>query len=109
MDVSDIFIFSCRGRGRGSPRRQEGGGQFLIENPRGGGVFQERGRGGGGAEGAGRVSAGNLGGRGAKYFVSGPTCPPSHREQEDDRRATTNVQHRFVLFFLLSFLLVCSP
>ena len=29
----------------------------------------------GGAEGAGRVSAGNLGGGG--YFLSGPKCPPS--------------------------------
>ena len=27
---------------------------------------------------------------------------------EEDKRATTNVQHRFVLFFLLSSLLVCS-
>ena len=29
--------------------------------------------------------------------------------QEEDKRATTNVQHRFVQFFLLSFLLFCSP
>ena len=29
--------------------------------------------------------------------------------QEEDKRATTNVQHRFVPFFLLSFLLFCSP
>ena len=28
--------------------------------------------------------------------------------QEEDKRATTNVQHRFVLFFLLSFLFFCS-
>ena len=28
--------------------------------------------------------------------------------QEEDKRATTNVQHRFVPFFLLSFLLFCS-
>ena len=27
---------------------------------------------------------------------------------EEDKHATTNVQHRFVLFFLLSFLLFCS-
>ena len=34
----------------------------------------------GGGEGAGRVSAGNLGnlggGGGGKYFLSGPKCPP---------------------------------
>ena len=29
--------------------------------------------------------------------------------QEEDKRATTNVQHRFVLLFLLSFNLFCSP
>ena len=28
---------------------------------------------------------------------------------EEDKRATTNVQNRFALFFLLSFLLFCSP
>ena len=27
-------------------------------------------------------------------------------DPEEDKRATTNVQHRFVLFFLLSFLLI---
>ena len=30
------------------------------------------------------------------------------RVLEEDKRATTNVQHRFVLLFLLSFLLFCS-
>ena len=30
-------------------------------------------------------------------------------KSEEDKRATTNVQHRFVQFFLLSFLLFCSP
>ena len=59
MDVSDIFyFFSARVRGRGSPRRHEGGGgQFFIENPMGG-VSR------GGPRGR-RVSAGNfLGGGG---------------------------------------------
>ena len=57
MHVSDIFIFSARGRGRGSPRRREGGRGvgFLLENPRGGGVSKE------GVGGARRVFAGNLG------------------------------------------------
>ena len=52
MNVSDIFfIFSARGRGRGSLRRREGGGGFglFIENPRRGGVSSGR-----GAEGPGR-------------------------------------------------------
>ena len=49
VDVSDISIFFCSGRGRGSPRRQEGrGDRFFIENPRRGGV-----PGGGGAKGPG--------------------------------------------------------
>ena len=50
MDVSDIFIFSSRGRGRGSPRRQEGGGGpfFLLKIPGGGGL---PGEGGGGLRG----------------------------------------------------------
>ena len=56
VDVSDIFIFSARGRGRRSPVRQGGGG--FIENPRGGGSPRR----GGWRGGAGRVSAGNLGG-----------------------------------------------
>ena len=47
----DIFYFcSARGRGRGV---QERGGVGVFENPK---------RGGGGARGAGRVSAGTLGG-----------------------------------------------
>ena len=33
----------------------------------------------------------------------------SAMKQEEDKRATTNVQNRFVQFFLLSFLLFCSP
>ena len=63
MDDSDIFIFSARGRGRGSeaPERVWEGSVF-IENPR---REEEGGRG------AGRVSAG------ANNFFSGPKCPPS--------------------------------
>ena len=49
------------------------GGSVSVENPRNGGGFSRRGRG----RGAGRVSAGNLGGRGAKYFFSGLKRPPS--------------------------------
>ena len=60
MDVSDLFdFFSPPGRGRGSPGREGGEGVgFLLKLPGGGGFSQE---GVGGGEGAGRVSAGNLG------------------------------------------------
>ena len=57
-----FFIFFCSGEGKGEPEAPgRGRGRFFIENPRRG-VSQER-RGGGG-RGAGKVSAGNLGGGG---------------------------------------------
>ena len=34
--------------------------------------------------------------------------PMGGQIQEEDKRATTNVQHRFVQFLLLPFLLFCS-
>ena len=50
VDVSDIYIFSARGRGRGSPRRQEGAGSvFFLKIPGG--------------------SAGNFGGGGLNIFL----------------------------------------
>ena len=66
MDVSDIFVFSARERGRGSPRHREGGGdRFSIENPRkwGGGSPGRGPRGWGG-------SAANwgIGGGGLNFF-----------------------------------------
>ena len=47
-----VFSFFFRGRGRGSPGRQGGGGKvgFLLKIP-GGGVFQDGGGGEGGREG----------------------------------------------------------
>ena len=51
-----FFIFSARGRGRGSPRCREGGRGFCMENPRRGGVSPEW-VGAGGGRGAGRVFA----------------------------------------------------
>ena len=39
----------------------------------------------------------------------GGGCTLETVSEEEDKRATTNVQLRFVLFFLLSFLLFCSP
>ena len=80
VDVSDIFYFlSARGGRRGSPRRREGGHRvffFLVKIPGGrGGPFQTR-----GAEGPGgflRRIGEFGGGGGAKYFFSGPKCPPS--------------------------------
>ena len=60
-----LNFFSARGRGRGNPRRQGGeGGQFFVENPR----SVVGGSPGKGGEGAGRVSAGNLGGGGLIFF-----------------------------------------
>ena len=73
-----FFIFFCLGEGKGeSVAPGRGGGRVFYWNSQegGGGVLPARG--GGGWRGAGRVSAGNLGGGGAKYFFSGPKCPPS--------------------------------
>ena len=66
-----FLIFSSRGGGRGSPRRQEEKGSvFFIENPQeGGGGFRE----GEGAEGPGGClrRIGDLGGGGLKNFFRG--------------------------------------
>ena len=71
-----FLIFSALGGGRGSPRSREGGGLIFIENPRrGGGGFLQEGEGLRGREGV-CGELGNLGGGGAKYFFSGPECPP---------------------------------
>ena len=77
-----FFIFSARGRGRGSSRRQEG--RFSLKIPGGGGVR--------GGRGAGRAPAGNFGGGGAKYFFSGPKCPPrgTSRPEGALERVTTH-------------------
>ena len=49
MDVSDIcYFFSARGGARGSPRRREGEGDFLLKIPGGGGLQEERAEGPGG-------------------------------------------------------------
>ena len=59
-----------------------GGGRFLLKIPEGGGGVSRSGRG------AGRVSAANWGfweqGGGAKYFFSGPKCPPSNCQRESN-------------------------
>ena len=77
-----------RRRGRGSPRRQEGGGgRFLIENPRGGGGSPRRGGGG-----AWRVSVvGDLGG-GLNIFVRGRASHqvPHHGSQNYYKKPFTN-------------------
>ena len=72
MDGSDIFYFFCSGEGRGSLGRQGGGGVgFLLKIPGGGGLS-------GGREGGEGVCKEFWGmGGGAKYFFSGPKCPPS--------------------------------
>ena len=73
-----IFVtFLGSGEGKGGMRGdREGGVSVFNENPTRGGV------GGGGGEGAGRVSAGNFWGGGAKCFVSGPKFPPSNFRPE---------------------------
>ena len=72
VDVSDIFkIVSARGRERGSPRRQEGEGQFLIENLRRGGSSR-RWKGGGRA---GRCLRGIGGGGWLDFFFGGAEIP----------------------------------
>ena len=68
VDVSDIFIFSARGKGKEVWVNREGGGSVhLLKIPRGGGSPRIPKEGGGG-EGAGRVSAGNLKGGGVNFF-----------------------------------------
>ena len=70
-----FLFFSARGRGRGEyGATGRGGVGFLLKIPRRGGASPG---GEGGGEGAGRVSAGNFGGGGAKSFSSGPKFPPS--------------------------------
>ena len=83
MDVSDIFyFFSPRGRGRGCPRRRDGGGgDFSMENPRRG-VSRWVGAGG---RGAGRVFAENLGGGGLNIFFRGRNA-----HQEADKKKKCN-------------------
>ena len=75
MDVSDIFYFSARGGGRGSPKRQECGGVgFLLEILGVGVVFQE-GEGLTGREGVcgelGNFLGGGVGGEGLKILFRG--------------------------------------
>ena len=72
VDVSDIFYFFLLGGGQGGVRGAGKGRELLFtENPR------EEGR-----RGVGRVFARNLGGRGAKYFFSGPKLPPSTKRRQ---------------------------
>ena len=71
VDVSDIFYFFCPGRKgevRGAGRRGA-----LLKIPGGGGVSRRRAEGPGGS----LRQIGEFGeGGGAKYFFSGPKCPP---------------------------------
>ena len=72
-----FFIFSAPGMGRGSPERQGGRGVGFLSKVPGGGGGSPRG-GVGGGEGAGRVSAGNLGelGGGLNIFFRGRNARP---------------------------------
>ena len=77
VDVSDIFYFSARGKGRGSPRCREGGGgggggRLFVENPRRRG---SPGRVGQGGEGPGGCLRGISGGRGPDFFFFSAEIP----------------------------------
>ena len=76
VEVSDIFIFSARWRGKRESEAPGGGGiGFLSKMSRGGGVS----RWGRGREGVCGKLGNWGGGGGAKYFLSGPKRPPSVR------------------------------
>ena len=68
-----FFIFSARGRGRGGPGRQ---------GEEGGGFSQEGGR----TRGSGGCLQGMWGGE-AKYFFSGPKCPPRKSIENNGQHA----------------------
>ena len=70
-----FLFFFCSGRGKGEFEAGKGGGdRFLLKIP-GGGVFSGQ-EGPRGREGLRRIGEFFWGG-GAKYFFSGPKCPPS--------------------------------
>ena len=73
--MGKVFLVDVLGEAEGGVRGAgSGGGRLFMENPRkGGGLQKGRGRG------AGSVSAADwgIGWGGAKYFFSGPKCPPS--------------------------------
>ena len=74
VDVSDVFFFSARGRGRGSPGQQAGGESvffFKLKVPGGGGVSQE-----GWERGGRELVCWEFGGGGQIFFFSGPKCLP---------------------------------
>ena len=91
MDVSNFF-FSARGRGRGSPRRWEGGGTvfFFLKIP-GGEVSREGAEGPGGSAANWRI----WGGGGAKYIFSGPKCPPSLGVSKGPFRTKNSTESKF--------------
>ena len=77
VDVSEIFYFFV-GWGKGKEESEApgggGGGSVLLKIPGGGGGFP--GEGPRGREGVCSELGNLFGGGGAKYFFSGPKCPP---------------------------------
>ena len=73
MDVSDIFIFFCSGRGKGESEAPGRGGGFgcLLKMPGGGGSPGREGLGGC----LRRIE--EFWGGGLNIFFSGAKCPPS--------------------------------
>ena len=82
MDVWGVFLFFLLGERKGdseAPGRGGGYIRFFIENPRRGGLQVGEGpRGQEGVRGDWGIGGGglNIFGGGAKFFFSGPKCPP---------------------------------
>ena len=91
MDVSD-FIFLLGGGEGGVRGERVGVVSFLLQIP-GGGVSRE----GGGASGPGGCLP-KIWGGGAKYFFSGPKCPPRTNVQQ---LTCKMVRSFFILFYSL--------
>ena len=75
-ECPNIFFCSGEGKGDSGATGRGGGGRYFIGNPRRRGVSEE---GGGGREGAGRVSAGNLGGRLHIFFGAESDTKKEHK------------------------------
>ena len=73
VDVFKYFLFFPPGEGKGRGDREGGRSVFYRKSQRGGVFPQDR----GGGKGAGGCLQKIWGGGGAKYFFSGPRCPPS--------------------------------
>ena len=88
------FYFFCSGEGKGvrGPRKGVGGVGYLLKMPGGRSPRREEEGGPKGREGV----CGELGGGGgAKYFFSGPKCPPSLKTRDSNRWRPCDLKLRF--------------